>query len=69
MKSAAPSLTADEQSYAVKTWRYLRLAIIGLVIAEAIYRARQDAGYATQFQLIESYWSRDKHAKTAGVGR
>ena len=43
--------------------------VIGIVVAEALHRAKQDAGYATQLQLIGSYWSRDKQrAKTVGAG-
>ncbi len=64
----APSLTPKQQSYAIKTWRYLRLAMIALVIGlgtAVTYEVVRGGGDCVQTSISAYYYT---HAQAIFVG-
>lgn len=56
----SPSLTPKEQVYAIKTWRYLRLAMIALVIglgSAVIYEVARRGGDCVQTSISAYYYT------------
>ncbi|HEX5924749.1 MAG TPA: hypothetical protein VFY45_13015 [Baekduia sp.] len=63
-----PSLTSEQQRYAIKTWRYLRLAMIALVIGlftAVTYEIVRRGGHCWQTSISAYYYT---HAQAIFVG-